>query len=147
MKLASLLFVCAALGAQQIPSEYQEALKILGKQGDYKANVLKINIPRNDVSVTVAGVPTLAVVTMDVVFGPLPGGLEPVGGAVRHAADLGSVPGGPRGYPDPSPGGVAQLARALRSQRRGRRFESAHLHQHRALDRAHLVVAKSFACK
>src|SRR6185436_778515 len=30
----------------------------LGKQGDYKANVLKVNIPRNDVSVTVANVKT-----------------------------------------------------------------------------------------
>jgi Domain of Unknown Function (DUF1259) len=58
MKLASVLFICVGLGAQQIPADYQEALKILGKQGDYKANVLKINIPRNDVSVTVAGVPT-----------------------------------------------------------------------------------------
>ena len=58
MKLACLLCCCAALAAQQIPSEYQEVLKILGKQGDYKANVLKINIPRNDVSVTVAGVAT-----------------------------------------------------------------------------------------
>ena len=33
-------------------------LSALGKQGDYKANVLKVNIPRNDVSVTVAGVNT-----------------------------------------------------------------------------------------
>jgi hypothetical protein len=30
----------------------------LGKQGDYKANVLKVNIPRNDLSVTVANVKT-----------------------------------------------------------------------------------------
>ena len=30
----------------------------LGKRGDYKANVLKINIPRNDVKVTVDGVAT-----------------------------------------------------------------------------------------
>jgi len=44
--------------AQEMPSEYQEVLKALGKQGDYKANVLKINIPRNDVKVTVDGVAT-----------------------------------------------------------------------------------------
>src|SRR5262249_39741938 len=35
-----------------------EVLKFLGKQGDFKANVLKVNIPRNDVSVTVASVKT-----------------------------------------------------------------------------------------
>ena len=44
--------------AQEIPSEYQGVLKTLGKQGDYAANVLKINIPRNDVKVTVDGVAT-----------------------------------------------------------------------------------------
>ncbi len=33
-------------------------LTTLGKQGDFKDNVLKVNIPRNDVSVTVAGIPT-----------------------------------------------------------------------------------------
>ena len=40
--------------AQDIPAEYQQVLTTLAKQGDYKANVLKVNIPRNDVSVTVA---------------------------------------------------------------------------------------------
>src|SRR3989475_7943663 len=48
----------AALQAQEMPREYQEVLQALGKQGDYKANVLKINIPRNDVRVTVDGVAT-----------------------------------------------------------------------------------------
>ena len=33
-------------------------LSTLGKQGDYKANVLKVNIPRNDLNVTVANVRT-----------------------------------------------------------------------------------------
>src|SRR5216117_884179 len=58
--------LCAALslsfaslaGAQDVPAEYQQVLTALGKQGDYKANVLKVNIPRNDVSVTVANVKT-----------------------------------------------------------------------------------------
>jgi hypothetical protein len=58
--------LCAALslsfasvaGAQEVPAEYQQVLTALGKQGDYKANVLKVNIPRNDVSVTVANVKT-----------------------------------------------------------------------------------------
>jgi hypothetical protein len=43
---------------QEIPVEYQQVLTTLGKQGDYKANVLKVNIPRNDISVTVANVKT-----------------------------------------------------------------------------------------
>jgi hypothetical protein len=44
--------------AQEMPAEYQNVLKTLGKQGDYKANVLRINIPRNDLTVTVDGVAT-----------------------------------------------------------------------------------------
>lgn len=53
----------AAFGAQPakdaaIPAEYQQVLTTLGKQGDFKANVLKINIPRNDIHVTVDGVAT-----------------------------------------------------------------------------------------
>src|SRR3954464_10725994 len=47
-----------AAHGQDIPAEYQQVLTALGKQGDYKANVLKVNIPRNDVSVTVANVKT-----------------------------------------------------------------------------------------
>src|SRR5207245_6489768 len=61
-----LLTICGALSlsfasvatAQDIPPEYQQVLTALGKPGDYKANVLKVNIPRNDVSVTVATVKT-----------------------------------------------------------------------------------------
>jgi len=44
--------------AQDLPAEYQQVLSALAKQGDFKDNVLKVNIPRNDVKVTVAGVPT-----------------------------------------------------------------------------------------
>src|SRR5438093_7194667 len=52
--------VCCASAAwaQDIPAEYQQVLTTLGKPGDYKANVLKVNIPRTDVSVTVANVKT-----------------------------------------------------------------------------------------
>jgi len=46
------------LGAQEIPADYQQVLTTLGKQGDFKDNVLKVNIPRNDVTVTVANVKT-----------------------------------------------------------------------------------------
>src|SRR5947208_3053740 len=60
MKIASVLVLAAVgmLHAQEMPAEYQGVLKSLGKQGDYKANVLKINIPRNDLKVTVDGVAT-----------------------------------------------------------------------------------------
>ena len=47
-----------AVSAQDIPAEYQEVLSTLGRKGDFKDNVLKVNIPRNDVKVTVAGVAT-----------------------------------------------------------------------------------------
>jgi hypothetical protein len=44
--------------AQDVPAEYQQVLSTLGKQGDFKDSVLKVNIPRNDVRVSVAGVAT-----------------------------------------------------------------------------------------
>src|SRR5262245_48190112 len=53
-----LLLSAALASAQQIPADYQQVLTILGKQGDFKDQVLKVNIPRNDVQVTVAGVAT-----------------------------------------------------------------------------------------
>jgi hypothetical protein len=40
------------VNAQDVPAEYQQVLSTLGKQGDFKDNVLKVNIPRNDVKVT-----------------------------------------------------------------------------------------------
>jgi hypothetical protein len=43
---------------QAIPAEYESVLKSLGKQGDFKANVLKINIPRNDLKVSIDGIAT-----------------------------------------------------------------------------------------
>jgi uncharacterized protein DUF1259 len=44
--------------AQNMPADYEGVLKALGKQGDFKANVLKVNIPRNDLKVTVDGIAT-----------------------------------------------------------------------------------------
>src|SRR5436189_776444 len=44
--------------AQNMPADYDGVLKALGKQGDYKANVLKVNIPRNDLKVTIDGIAT-----------------------------------------------------------------------------------------
>jgi hypothetical protein len=56
---AFLSFVAVASpNAQEVPAQYKEVLTLLGKQGDFKDSVLKVNIPRNDVAVTVARVPT-----------------------------------------------------------------------------------------
>ena len=55
---ALVLLVSGIASAQAVPAEYQNVLATLGKQGDYKANVLKVNIPRNDLNVTVANVKT-----------------------------------------------------------------------------------------
>jgi uncharacterized protein DUF1259 len=61
-RIASVLAVvvlCAASAvAQEVPANYQQVLDTLGKSGDFKDSVLKVNIPRNDVSVTVANVKT-----------------------------------------------------------------------------------------
>jgi hypothetical protein len=56
--LAVALCGAASAFAQDVPADYQDVLKYLGKQGDYKASVLKVNIPRNDLAVTVKGVKT-----------------------------------------------------------------------------------------
>jgi hypothetical protein len=58
LALGAMLLIGGAATAQEVPAEYQQVLTTLGKPGDFKDNVLKVNIPRNDVKVTVAGVPT-----------------------------------------------------------------------------------------
>jgi len=57
------LALCIALAssgacalAQEIPSDYQEVLKSLDRKGDFKAGVLKVNIPRSDLKMTVQGI-------------------------------------------------------------------------------------------
>jgi hypothetical protein len=52
------LFTAVPLPAQDMPKDYQEVLTLLGRSGDYKANVLKVNVPRSDLHVTIAGVAT-----------------------------------------------------------------------------------------
>lgn len=44
--------------AQEMPADYQEVLKSLDRKGDFKAGVLKVNIPRNDLKMTIQGFPT-----------------------------------------------------------------------------------------
>jgi len=57
----SLVLVPAALFAQAppaMPADYAAVLQTLGRQGDFKDNVLKVNIPRGDLKVVVDGVAT-----------------------------------------------------------------------------------------
>ena len=56
--LIVIFITSAPLKAQEMPNDYQQVLTVLNKQGDYKANVLKVNIPRNDLNVTISGVNT-----------------------------------------------------------------------------------------
>src|SRR5438105_5725829 len=56
-----LLFIPTIAVAQTpppMPADYQSVLTTLGKQGDFKDNVLKVNIPRNDLKVVVDGIAT-----------------------------------------------------------------------------------------
>jgi Domain of Unknown Function (DUF1259) len=54
-----LLFASSAnVSAQDVPADYQEMLKSLDRKGDFKAGVLKVNIPRNDLKMTVEGFAT-----------------------------------------------------------------------------------------
>src|SRR3954465_1083134 len=55
--LMSLGVVTPAL-AQDMPADYSSVLQTLNRQGDYKDNVLKVNIPRSDLKVVVDGVAT-----------------------------------------------------------------------------------------
>jgi Domain of Unknown Function (DUF1259) len=54
----SLMSLASPANAQDMPPAYKQVLETLGKTGDFKDNVLKVNIPRNDLSITVANVKT-----------------------------------------------------------------------------------------
>ena len=56
--LVCLVFLGLATLAQEMPSDYQEVLKSLDRKGDFKDGVLKVNIPRSDLKITVQGVAT-----------------------------------------------------------------------------------------
>jgi hypothetical protein len=56
--LLSVLACASAAWAQTAPADYAAVLKTLNKTGDYKDNVLKVNIPRNDLKVVVQGIAT-----------------------------------------------------------------------------------------
>lgn len=52
--LLAALFNAVPASGQDMPAEYQAVLTALGRSGDFKDGVLKVNIPRNDLSVTIA---------------------------------------------------------------------------------------------
>lgn len=56
--LLSLTSFASLAHAQEMPAPYKQVLDTLGKTGDFKDNVLKVNIPRNDLSITVANIKT-----------------------------------------------------------------------------------------
>src|SRR5262245_9298273 len=52
------LMLASPLAAQEMPAEYAGVMKTVNRQGDYKDNVLKVNVPRNDLQVVVDGIAT-----------------------------------------------------------------------------------------
>ena len=56
--IACSLLWAVSVVAENMPADYDGVLKALGKQGDFKDNVLKINIPRSDLKVTIDGLAT-----------------------------------------------------------------------------------------
>jgi hypothetical protein len=58
MLLPVLLSLAVSARAQEMPADYAGILQSLGRQGDYKDAVLKVNIPRNDLKVVVDGIAT-----------------------------------------------------------------------------------------
>ncbi len=55
---ATVAFAFSVSSSQSIPAEYGSVLSYLGKKGDFSDNVLKVNIPRTDLNVSVAGIAT-----------------------------------------------------------------------------------------
>jgi hypothetical protein len=51
--LTSALLAPTGASAQEMPGEYKGVLTTLGKTGDFKDGVLKVNIPRSDLKVTI----------------------------------------------------------------------------------------------
>src|SRR5256885_15273895 len=58
ISIGVLVMSAVAATAQTMPADYDAVLKALGKQGDFKSDVLKVNIPRNDLKVTIDGIAT-----------------------------------------------------------------------------------------
>jgi len=58
LSFSCFVFLRIGVSAQDIPNDYQEVLKNLDRKGDFKAGVLKVNIPRNDLKMTIEGLAT-----------------------------------------------------------------------------------------
>ena len=56
--LACAIFFTDRAFAQDAPADYQDVLKTLDRKGDFKGGVLKVNIPRNDLKMTIQGFST-----------------------------------------------------------------------------------------
>ncbi len=54
---AALSSAGAAAQTPSVPADYQSVLTSLGRSGDFKDGVLKVNVPRNDLAVTIDGRP------------------------------------------------------------------------------------------
>ena len=54
----TLLISTSAFAQQTMPADYSAVLTALGRQGDFKDGVLKVNIPRNDLKVVIDGIAT-----------------------------------------------------------------------------------------
>src|SRR6476469_11144702 len=52
--VAALLLGFSTPALAQTPADYQAVLTALGRAGDFKDGVLKVNIPRSDLKVTIA---------------------------------------------------------------------------------------------
>jgi len=57
LMIVLLLTSVGTAAAQSVPDRYAPLLKTLGKSGDFKDGVLKVNIPRTDLRVTINGRP------------------------------------------------------------------------------------------
>jgi hypothetical protein len=62
IQAAKRLFTIDALvrprAGEYVPGDYQDVLELLDRKGDFKAGVLKVNIPRNDLKKTIQGFST-----------------------------------------------------------------------------------------
>ena len=56
--VACVVFFGLPAFAQDVPSDYQDVLRSLDRKGDFKDGVLKVNIPRSDLKISVQGVAT-----------------------------------------------------------------------------------------
>lgn len=52
------LFCATVSQAQEMPADYNQVLDTLGRQGDFKEGVLKVNVPRSDLKVAIDGIAT-----------------------------------------------------------------------------------------